>query len=218
MANRMRLDEVENLLRHYRTERRVLGFQMKRARVALKELQKLKSSLEKVEAARAKKEGVIKRGPGRPPKYAADGTVKRGPGRPRKNPLPDGSQEVVRKRRRGPGRPRKKAGEPPALNQWDNVVLGAINSKGRLMTKGELMDHAAAWARKNEPGMKASDVEIYVTRALQKLSGKAKMLGMHHTGLQRGNHYGIMDWFFRSTGKLRPSALEKLDLSDHVKG
>lgn len=218
MANRMRLDEVENLLRHYRTERRVLGFQMKRTRVALKELQKMRSSLEKLEAARAKKAGIIKRGPGRPPKAAVDATVKRGPGRPRKNPVPETRKEVGRKRRRGPGRPRKKAGEPPALNQWDDLVLSVISSKGKLMTKGELLDHAAAWARKNEPGMKANDVETYVTRALQKLSGKAKMLGMHHTGLQRGNHYGIMDWFFRSTGKLRPSALDKLDLSDRVKG
>ncbi|MEO8069480.1 MAG: hypothetical protein ABI599_17415 [Flavobacteriales bacterium] len=197
MANKMKLSEADELLRRYRSERRVLGFQMNKLRMAIKELRRIRSAAEKEEAARMKRLGI----------------PKRGPGRPRKNPLPPGVEAPERKRKGRPGRRKKKPGEGPALNQWDNAVISSITTSDRLLPKAEIMDHVKAWARKNEPALKAPEVEAFVTRSLQKLStGKVKNLGAHHTGLQRGNHYGLIKWFFASSGKLRGSALDKLHI------
>jgi hypothetical protein len=202
MANRMKLGEVDELLRRYRSERRVLNFQMNKLRLSIKELRKLYSSLERDETVKQKREGV----------------VKRGPGRPRKNAAPQGKEVAQKRKRKGrPGRPKRKPGEGPALNAWDTAVINAISSKDQLMPKSKIMDHVTTWARKNEPGMKPAEVEMFVTRALQKLSsGDGRRLGTHHSGLRRGNHYGLLKWFFKSSGKLRASALNKLDLSEEL--
>ncbi|MFZ1686095.1 MAG: hypothetical protein WAU70_01660 [Flavobacteriales bacterium] len=193
----MKLSEIDELLRRYRSDRRVAGFQMNKLRIAIKELRKLRNAAEKEESARMKKLGI----------------PKRGPGRPRKNPLPPGTEAPVRTRKGRPGRRKKKPGEGPKLNQWDNAVINAIATTDRLLAKQEILDHVRGWARKNEPTLKSAEVEAFVTRSLQKLStGKVKNLGAHHTGLQRGNHYGLMKWFFASSGKLRASALDKLHI------
>lgn len=193
----MKLSEIDDLLRRYRGDRRVMGFQMNKVRIAIKELRKLRKAAEKEEDARMKKLGI----------------PKRGPGRPRKNPLPPGTEAPERKRKGRPGRRKKKPGEGPKLNQWDNAIISAITTTDKLLAKQEIVDHVKAWARKNEPALKPAEVEAFVTRSLQKLStGKVKNLGTHHTGLQRGNHYGLMKWFFASSGKLRASALDKLVL------
>jgi hypothetical protein len=78
----------------------------------------------------------------------------------------------------------------------------------------EILKAAQAWAKKNEPRMKAADVELKLTRVLQKLSGKRAQLGTYRSGLRRGYHYGIKPWFFASTGKLRGKYLGKLDLGE----
>lgn len=199
MANKMKLSEIDLLLRHYRTERRVLGFQMKQTRITIKDLQKLRNAAEKEGAAKIKKLGI----------------QKRGPGRPRKNPVPPPITEApVRKRKRGPGRPKRKAGEAPRMNDWDKAIIAAITSKGELMTKQAIREEMRIWAKKNQSDVATSDVEVYVTRALQKLTkGYTRSLGMYHSGLRRGNHYGLIEWFFRSNGKLRPSSLNRLNLA-----
>lgn len=190
--------DAEQLLSHYRSERRRLMFQLGLTRNALRDLKKLLASMPKS----APKPNVV---------VLPDGTTKRRPGRPRKG-------EVVEKKgKRGPGRPPKRVFAPRPLNSWDNMVLDAIKSKGKLLTKEDLLNTANTWAAKHEPKMKKGEVEAFLTRTLQKLSGKKKMLGTHHSGLRRGYHYGLMDWFFRSSGKLRRQHLDKLDLSKEVK-
>ena len=68
------------------------------------------------------------------------------------------------------------------------------------------------WAAKNERSVPASEVEARLTRVLQKLSGKRGVLGTHRTGLQRGYHYGMKEWFFNTSGRLRRQHLERLVL------
>lgn len=117
--------------------------------------------------------------------------------------------KAKRGRRRKPGRRKKRTVEGGyRLNAWDNLVVASITKAGRLLTKRELMDIAVAWARKEEPRMKAADVEVKLTRTLQKLSGKRGVLGQHRTGLQRGVHYGLIEWFFH--GKLRQDYKDKV--------
>lgn len=191
---RLNEKDVDMLLSQYRSERRRLNFQLGLVRTALKDLRRAKSALPKTPP----KPNVV---------VLPDGTVKRRPGRPRKG-------EVVEKKpKRGPGRPPKKVRPPRELNPWDNMILNAIRSSGKLMPKEELMKHAIHWAGSNEPAMKKPAIEAFVTRTLQKLSGRKKMLGMHHTGLQRGNHYGLKEWFFQSSGKLRRQHLDRLVLN-----
>ena len=76
------------------------------------------------------------------------------------------------------------------------------------------MAHALKWAAKAEPKMKPDEVEAKVTRTLQKLSGKRGELGTHRTGLRRGYHYGIKDWFFATSGKLKKACFDKLVPAD----
>ncbi len=194
---RMNRNDAENLLAHYRSERRRLIFQLNLTRTALKDLKRLLNSLPK----EAPKPNVV---------VLPDGTVKRRPGRPRKG-------EVVEKKpKRGPGRPPKRKFPERPLNEWDNMVINAIKNKGKLLPKDELFKNAVSWASVHQPGMKKPQVEVFLTRTLQKLSGRKKMLGAHHTGLRRGNHYGLIDWFFKSSGKLRRQHLDKLDLSKEI--
>ena len=199
MAKR-RLNEkdVDTLLSQYRSERRRLNFQLGLVRTALKDLKRAKATLPKTPP----KPNVV---------VLPDGTVKRRPGRPRKGEV------VVKKPKRGPGRPPKKVRAPRELNGWDNMVMNAIRSSGKLMPKDELMKVAIHWAGSNEPSMKKPMVETFVTRTLQKLSGRKKMLGMHHSGLRRGNHYGLREWFFQSSGKLRKQHLNRLVLGKDEK-
>ncbi len=186
-----RLDpkDVAELLAQYRSERRRLQYQLDTVREAMRELK----------AIHGDNSGDDE-----------DKPVKRGPGRPRK----EGSA-TPRKYRRKPGRRKKRTIKDGGyrLNEWDTAVVDAITSKGLLLTKEDLRDHLLAWARKNDPALKEGDVELALTRSLQKLSGKRGVLMTYRSGLRRGYHYGLSDWFFASTGKLRKQHLDRLVLT-----
>lgn len=192
MAKR-RLSEknIDQLLVHYRNERRRLTYQLDQVKSAIADLKDQRD-----EAVSEGSDNTSANG---------EAVVKRGPGRPRKNPL-----EV--KAPGKPGRPKKRVRKERPLNEWDNAVLGIIESTGRLMPKEELLQHLVEWAAKNQPELSQTEVETFLTRTLQKLSGKKKMLGTHHSGLRRGYHYGLKDWFFQSSGKLRRQHYDRLVL------
>lgn len=198
MEKKKKLSEkdIDQLLGHYRSERRRLAYQLGIIRTTIIDLKRAKSGLPKASATKA----------GSAASVAVP--VKRGPGRPRKTePAP----KKVSKR--GPGRPPKRVRAPRELNPWDTMVVNAIKSSGRLMTKEELLSAAVQWAASKEPKLKAPAIEAHLTRTLQKLSGRKKMLGTHHSGLRRGYHYGLQDWFFASSGKLRKNHYDRLVLT-----
>lgn len=188
---RLNEKDIDQLLSHYRSERRRLAFQLEQVRAAIIGLKKDRTSA-------VRSSGTAS---------AAEGT-KRRPGRPRKS---------VAKAPGKPGRPKKRERKERALNDWDNMVISAIKSSGRLMPKEDLLQHAKTWAATKKPGMKLPEVEAFLTRTLQKLSGKKKMLGTHHSGLRRGYHYGLKDWFFNSSGKLRKQHYDRLVLTKNDK-
>lgn len=183
--------DIDQLLAHYRNERRRLGYQMDLVRNAIADLKENKEKAAIKSASSAKADGL---------------TPKRGPGRPRK----DASTAAAPGK---PGRPKKRERKERPLNEWDNVVVGTIKTSGRLLPKEELLDAAQSWASVNKPKLSTKEVEAYLTRSLQKLSGKKKLLGTHHTGLRRGYHYGLRDWFFQSSGKLRKQHYDRLVLT-----
>ncbi len=131
-------------------------------------------------------------------------------------PVPEDNKKSTRKAaagsKRKPGRRKKRTitGGGYRLSGWDTAIMTAVTNNNRMMTKQQLYDVVKKWAAKNEPGTTADETEAKLTRALQKLSGRRGLLGTYRTGLQRGYHYGLKDWFFKSTGKLRPSHLDKL--------
>ena len=180
--------DIEQLLIHYRSERRRLTFQLEQVKDAIADLRGSE--------------------PTTPAKNAP--TVKRGPGRPRK-----AESEKVAKRKK-PGRRKKREIKEGGyrLNPWDTMVVETIKKSGLLMTKEDLLKASLAWSKKNEPKLTAEEVETKLTRTLQKLSGKRGELGTHRTGLRRGYHYGIKDWFFASSGKLRKTHYDKLVISE----
>lgn len=180
--------EISQLLGQYRSERRRLMFQLDTVRTAIRDL----------------KAGLN----GAPAPSTAEAPVKRGPGRPRKT---DAEKALTRKK---PGRRKKRTieGGGYRLNDWDNTILETIRSRNQLLPKEELLIAVSAWAKKNEPAMSAEEVEAKLTRVLQKLSGKRGELGTHRTGLRRGYHYGLKEWFFASSGLLRKQHYDKLVL------
>lgn len=187
---RLNEKDIDQLLGHYRAERRRLTYQLELVRDTILNLKKERGQTPTT-LAKVKPE--------------VEGLVKRGPGRPRKN-----AGEPVAKA----GRPKKKERKERNLNEWDNVVLGAITSSGRLLPKENILEAAEAWATANQPTLSKEEVEAFVTRSLQKLSSRKKFLGTHHSGLRRGYHYGLKDWFFQSSGKLRKQHYDRLVL-DH---
>ena len=105
-----------------------------------------------------------------------------------------------------------------SIGQSDTVSASlTITNSGRLLPKEEILEQVGRWAAKNQPKLSDAEVEAFLTRTLQKLSGKKKLLGTHHSGLRRGYHYGLIDWFFQSSGKLRRQHYDRLVLSPEEK-
>lgn len=199
MAKRRLSDKsIDQLLRHYRNERRQLTYQLDLVKRAIADLK-----VQKGEAA-DETEGPIDN-------TAAAAPVKRGPGRPRKDPA------ATAKAPRKPGRPKKRERKERPLNEWDNVVLSTVKDTGLLMPKKDILEQVSKWAATHKPELTQEEVEAFLTRTLQKLSGKKKALGTHHSGLQRGYHYGLNEWFFQSSGKLRKQHYHRLVLTDEQK-
>jgi hypothetical protein len=196
--------DIDQLLSHYRSERRKLSFQLETVRTAILDLKRTKGSLPASATTSAPKVAGVKRGPGRPRNVGGSAPVAKA----RRKAKP------AKKSARGPGRPPKRERKVRDLNPWDIMVLDAIKNTGRLLPKEDLLNHAVAWAAKHEPAMSPAEVEAFLTRTLQKLSGRKKALGTHHTGLRRGYHYGLKDWFFSSSGKLRRQHYDKLVLTE----
>lgn len=186
-TNKLSNKEIDQLLTQYRSERRRLMFQLETVRAAIKDLK----------VGRSETPGSS----GEPP-------VKRGPGRPRKT-----DAEKALKRRK-PGRRKKRTitGGGYRLSNWDNVVLDAVAKRNQLLPKEDILKAVLEWAAANEPELKPDEVEAKLTRVLQKLSGKRGALGTHRSGLRRGYHYGLKEWFFSSSGSLRKQHLDKLVL------
>ncbi|MEX1132006.1 MAG: hypothetical protein WEC15_02170 [Flavobacteriales bacterium] len=180
--------EIAQLLGQYRSERRRLMFQLDTIRSAMREL---KSGLSDS-----------------PAPAVGDAPVKRGPGRPRKT---DAEKALTRKK---PGRRKKRtiSGGGYRLNEWDKMILDTIGGRNQLLPKEELLAATLEWAKKNEPALSAEEVEAKLTRVLQKLSGRRGELGAHRTGLRRGYHYGLKEWFFASSGLLLKQHYDKLVL------
>jgi hypothetical protein len=181
--------EVEHLLNQYRSERRRLLFQLENVRQAISSL----------------------KGNSKPsPAASADAPVKRGPGRPRKTD----AEKAATKAKNKPGRRKKRVvtGGGYRLSDWDSMVLDAISKAGQLLPKEAILSAATAWAKSNAPEMSPEDIEAKITRVLQKLSGRRGQLGTHRSGLRRGYHYGLKDWFFASSGLLRKQHYDKLVL------
>lgn len=197
MANeRLGAKNIDLLLDQYRSERKRLIFQLDKVRSTITHLKSIRTK----EGSSAAEDGV-KRGPGRPPKIEVDGLPKRGPGRPRKTDVVLVKRERKKRARAGGYR----------LSPWDEMVIATITKEG-LLPKETILERARAWAKVNAKKMNSAEVEAKLTRVLQKLSGSRGMLGTHRTGLRRGYHYGLKEWFFASTGALRKQHLNKLEM------
>lgn len=188
MANkRLSEKDIKELLGQYRSERRRLNFQLEKVRTSIKELKALMGDGD----PDADDEIPASKGPHRPQKARKTTRVPKKPGRRKKRTVVGGYR----------------------LSEWDQLVLDAIRKSGKLLPKEDIMRTATAWARKHEPSLNEGEIEAKITRVLQKLSGKRGELGAHQSGLRRGYHYGLKEWFFASSGKLRKQHYDKLVLT-----
>lgn len=178
---------IDLLLNQYRSERKRLMFQLNKVRETIGELKTLRAK-----AAKAAPEATVKRGPGRPPKVRSE----------------DGGSASAGRRR---GRRKNARAGGYRLSPWDVMVVDAIKKEG-LLPKEVIMEHARAWAKTHAKRMTIDEISVKVTRVLQKLSGPRGVLGTHRTGLRRGYHYGLKEWFFASSGALRKQYMDRLVL------
>jgi hypothetical protein len=186
-SKRLSDKEIDHLLGQYRSERRRLLFQLENVRQAIVGLKGIRSG-----APAEPTEAPVKRGPGRPRKTDAEKAASRKtPARRKKRTVKNGGYR---------------------LSDWDNMIIGTITQKQQLLPKEALMIAATAWVAKNAPGTTTEEIEAKLTRVLQKLSGKRGQLGKHRSGLRRGYHYGLKEWFFDSSGVLRKQHYDKLVL------
>lgn len=197
MANeRLGTKNIEQLLNQYRSERKRLFFQLRRVRETITHLKTIRAKEVKAETGT-----LVKRGPGRPRKDEGLEVVKRGPGRPRKNPESGEAPAKIGRRRRRTGGYR--------LSPWDQAVIEAIKKEG-LLPKQIILDRVRSWVKDQGMRMSGAEIEVKVTRVLQKLSGSRGLLGTYRSGQQRGYHYGLKEWFFASSGALRKQHLSKM--------
>ncbi len=202
MANeRLGAKNAELLLHQYRAERKRLIFQLDLVRETIDRLKAI--SAKEVES----KDDTKLKPSGRRAKMSPTVEGKRGPGRPRKVSNGKDVKSGSRKKRVRTGGYR--------LSAWDDMVIATITKEG-MLPKETIVERAKTWAKTNAKKMTADQVEVKVTRVLQKLSGPRAILGTHHTGLRRGYHYGLKEWFFTSTGALRKQHLDKLVLDSKV--
>jgi len=116
-----------------------------------------------------------------------------------------------RKTKRKPGRRKKRTVVGGyKVNPWDQFVIDTITTHDRLMTKAEMITIAKDWAKQNSIKATAAEREIKITRSLNKLGGKRHDIGKHRTGVGRGLHYGIGEWFFSNTGKMKAVFKDKI--------
>lgn len=194
MANeRLGAKNVEVLLNQYRSERKRLIFQLARIRETIEQLRSIRTK-----EGREKPSLEVRRGPGRPRKIV--------PQDEEGSPAARGGDAGASAKR---GRKKRARSGGYRLSPWDEMVVEAITKEG-LLPKEVIVQRARVWARTNARKMSAAELETKVTRVLQKLSGRRGVLGTHRSGLRRGYHYGLKEWFFASTGALRKQHLGKL--------
>lgn len=202
MANeRLSAKNVEVLLAQYREERRRLLFQLENVRETIGRLKELSEREGNTDKEAGKPKGGTRRS------AEAPSPAKRSPGRPRKTVEGAPVKTKRRKKRARTGGYR--------LNPWDEMVINTISKEG-MLRKETLVEKAKTWAMTNAKEMSAADIELKVTRVLQKLSGVRGVLATHRTGLERGYHYGLKEWFFSTTGAIRPQHLDKLVLKPRI--
>lgn len=175
------LSEIDELISAYKSSLKKLRFQIDQTAETIKELQGL----------REYKKAKLASPPVREKKTDESGedTAKRKPGR----------KPIAKKPKR-----RKKADRNQGyrLSEWDDAIIGIIRDNQKPMISSELI--AAAMQNENLAGQNPDEtfVKGKVARSLQKLANKRGTLRKHPTR-GKGFSYGLGEWFFAKTGKLK---------------
>jgi hypothetical protein len=194
--------ERTELLTHYLGEKRKLTIQLDFIRQIIDDLQ-VNTKSDDINPIQKKGRGRPRKnqsGLGLSPTRASDGTqVKRGPGRPKLTE----EEKAARRAAKGQSSTKKERKER-ALNQLDQLVIEAITSSDKFKTSKELLTEALG----SNAGTEPKALSIKLAASLQKLTKKG-LLRKHHSGIGRGDHYGLDVWF-DSTGKLTEEGRDKL--------
>lgn len=166
---RLSEEDVIQLLKTYRAQRKQLNVQLSVVKQAIKDLRYYQENREKIEQERKEARAS------NPRKY------KRKPGRRKKRTVVGGYK----------------------MNPWDQFIIDTIKERDVLMTKAELVEARGAWGKANKTKESVAEREKMITRSLNKLGGKRGDIGKHRTGIGRGMHYGLGEWFFSNNGKLK---------------
>jgi hypothetical protein len=138
-------------------------------------------------------------------------------GRSKKVTAADDLTAVKEKKSRGrkpakAGRKKRKVkSDGYRLSDWDDFIIRSIAESNRPLVNSEIFD--ACKARSEGEGMELSNIQIQgkIARSLHKLSNKRKTLRkLDIPG--RGFAYGLGEWFFSKTGKLKKVYYKGLNL------
>lgn len=104
-----------------------------------------------------------------------------------------------RKPKRG-RKPRKTKGY--RLSDWDKFLIETIEANKLPMTSGELLEAATRHVTMEKLDLNEEQIKGKVARSLQKLANKRGLLGKT-SSRGRGYVYGLNDWFFARSGRLK---------------
>jgi len=106
----------------------------------------------------------------------------------------------AKKKKRG-RKPRKTKGY--RLSDWDNQLIEVIRENNQPMASAELLDAMASRMGEVE---NMEQLKGKIARSLQKLANKRGVLGKA-SSRGRGYVYGLSDWFFARSGRLKKAYL-----------
>jgi uncharacterized coiled-coil protein SlyX len=172
------LNEIDDLITAYKSSLKKLRFQMDHTTQTLRDLQEMRElKKEKMTPQPKEKKAAVE---GEEKVKPAKKTPGRKPGRKKKSVRSQGYR----------------------LSDWDNSIIETIRANDKPMTSGDLVvaimeKEAAEGANPDEKLTKGK-----VARSLQKLANKRGTLRKHPTR-GKGFAYGLGEWFFAKTGKLK---------------
>lgn len=179
--------EVKDLISFYKSELKKLQFRIGEIKEVLEKLQgKVKDEEEGVAEDAVEKPAKASR-KARTPKAAKE---------------PRAPKEPAKKKGRPKKRGRKKKRAPYKLNQYDTFVLEHLAKEDRLLSRKDIENGLREFLISQGEDASEDQIGTKVTRILQKLGTKRGSIKKFAIS-GRGYGYGLEDWFFGTTGKLK---------------
>jgi hypothetical protein len=210
--------EIDELISSYISARSKLQYQISTINQTIEGLKEQKKSaplMRKVRKQFGKDEKPLIQDSGLTdvPAEAADAKAPRSSIVPGKIKKKEAQPPRIKKAAKPGKRVRRIKSEGYRLSDWDQFILNAISEKKRPLVNSELFEACRIRSEKENLNLDESQLQGKIARSLHKLSNKRKTL--HKLDIPgRGYAYGLGEWFFAKSGKLKKVYLKGLQIPE----